>query len=105
MRIVARKPGRASSFVTPAQAVDAPPKEPRSAGETMTRWLAGVLAVVVFAGGLFGYDQGGISGARPGIKAAVSFSLLMFRAATGWAPLGALGGWAGGAGLWRWRGV
>src|SRR5271154_1104318 len=64
----------------------------------MTRWLAVVLAVVVFAGGLFGYDQGVISGALPGIKADFSLSLLMVQVVTSWVTLGALvGSLAGGA--------
>ena len=72
--------------------------EPASVGHGMTRWLAVVLAVVVFAGGLFGYDQGVISGALPGIKAAFSLSLLMVQMVTSWVTLGALAGsLAGGA--------
>ena len=59
--------------------------EPASVGHGMTRWLAVVLAVVVFAGGLFGYDQGVISGALPGIKATFSLSLLMVQVVTSWA--------------------
>src|SRR5271163_3309007 len=69
-----------------------------SAGEAMTRWLVVVLAVVLVAGGLFGYDQGVISGALPGIKAAFSLSLLMVQVVTSWVTLGALAGsLAGGA--------
>jgi SP family galactose:H+ symporter-like MFS transporter len=72
--------------------------EPSSVGHGMTRWLAVVLAVVVFAGGLFGYDQGVISGALPGIKAAFSLNLLMVQVVTSWVTLGALAGsLAGGA--------
>ena len=41
-----------------------------SQNESVTRWLVVVLAVVIFAGGLFGYDQGVISGALAGIKSA-----------------------------------
>jgi sugar porter (SP) family MFS transporter len=66
--------------------------------ERLTPWLAVVLAVVLFAGGLFGYDQGVISGALPGIKAAFSLSLLMVQVVTSWVTLGALlGSLAGGA--------
>ena len=64
----------------------------------MTRWLVVVLAVVIVAGGLFGYDQGVISGALPGIKAELSLSLLMVQVVTSWVTLGALvGSLAGGA--------
>ncbi len=59
-------------------------------GEKMTRWLLVVLAVVLFAGGLFGYDQGVISGALPGIKASFSLSLFMVQVVTSWVTLGAL---------------
>jgi sugar porter (SP) family MFS transporter len=51
-----------------------------------------VLAVVLFAGGLFGYDQGVISGALSGIKQTFSLSLLMVQAVTSWVTLGALVG-------------
>ena len=60
--------------------------------ESMTRWLVIVLAVVIFAGGLFGYDQGVISGALPGIKSAFSLSLFMVQVVTSWVTLGALAG-------------
>ncbi len=60
--------------------------------ESMTRWLVVVLAVVLFAGGLFGYDQGVISGALPGIKSAFSLSLFMVQVVTSWVTLGALVG-------------
>src|SRR5579863_7838623 len=64
----------------------------------MTRWLVVVLAVVIVAGGLFGYDQGVISGALPGIKAEFSLSVLMVQVVTSWVTLGALAGsLAGGA--------
>ena len=63
-----------------------------SAGETMTRWLVVVLAVVLVAGGLFGYDQGVISGALPGIKVAFSLSVFMVQVVTSWVTLGALAG-------------
>src|SRR5580658_2446094 len=64
----------------------------------MTRWLIVVLAVVIVAGGLFGYDQGVISGALPGIKADFSLSVLMVQVVTSWVTLGALvGSLAGGA--------
>jgi MFS transporter, SP family, galactose:H+ symporter len=63
----------------------------------MSRWLVVVLLVVLFAGGLFGYDQGVITGALPGIKATFSLSLLMLQVVTSWVTLGALlGSLAGG---------
>jgi sugar porter (SP) family MFS transporter len=75
-----------------ARAVGVAADGPASSGEAMTRWLAVVLAVVVVAGGLFGYDQGVISGALPGIKATFSLSLLMVQVVTSWVTLGALAG-------------
>jgi MFS transporter, SP family, galactose:H+ symporter len=79
--------------VAPVNPLDAP-----LPGEAFTPWLAVVLAVVVFAGALFGYDQGVISGALPGIKATFSLSLFMLQVVTSWVTLGALiGSLAGGA--------
>jgi len=57
--------------------LESPASAPPAAGSSMTRWLVVVLVVVLFAGGLFGYDQGVISGALPGIKSAFSLSELM----------------------------
>jgi sugar porter (SP) family MFS transporter len=51
-----------------------------------------VLAVSLVAGGLFGYDQGVISGALAGVKQTFSLSLLMVQAVTSWVTLGALAG-------------
>jgi sugar porter (SP) family MFS transporter len=51
-----------------------------------------VLAVALFAGGLFGYDQGVISGALAGVEKTFSLSLLMVQAVTSWVTLGALVG-------------
>jgi MFS transporter, SP family, galactose:H+ symporter len=73
-------------------AVDATANEAAPAGGAMTYWLVVVLAVVIFAGGLFGYDQGVISGALPGIKAAFSLNVLMVQVVTSWVTLGALAG-------------
>src|SRR3984885_8326137 len=73
--------------VAPVDLLDAP-----LPGEAFTPWLAVVLAVVVFAGALFGYDQGVISGALPGIKATFSLSLFMLQVVTSWVTLGALAG-------------
>jgi MFS transporter, SP family, galactose:H+ symporter len=73
-------------------AVDAALGKTPSRNESMTRWLVVVLGVVVFAGGLFGYDQGVISGALPGIKSTFSLSLFMVQVVTSWVTLGALVG-------------
>jgi sugar porter (SP) family MFS transporter len=81
-----------------------PKTEPRSGKENMTAWLAVVLAVVLFAGGLFGYDQGVISGALSGIKSAFSLSLLMVQVVTSWVTLGALLGSLAGGALSDWIG-
>jgi SP family galactose:H+ symporter-like MFS transporter len=97
MRTVARKPGSDPSLAVPLIA-------PRPAGEKLTRWLTVVLAVVIFAGGLFGYDQGVISGALPGIKAEFSLSLLMVQVVTSWVTLGALAGSLAGGALSDWLG-
>jgi len=59
-------------------------------GQTLTPWLLVVLIVVLFSGGLFGYDQGVISGALHGIKAAFSLSALLVEVVTSWVTLGAL---------------
>jgi hypothetical protein len=40
-------------------------------------WLVVVLVVILFSGGLFGYDQGVIYGALHGIKATFSLSALL----------------------------
>ncbi len=77
------------------------PRQPTGAApgsaERMTPWLAVVLLVVLFAGGLFGYDQGVISGALHGIKESFSLSVVMIQVVTSWVTLGALvGSLAGG---------
>jgi len=77
----------------PSSAVD--PAPPSS--WNVTPWLVVVLAVVLFSGGLFGYDQGVISGALHGIKATFSLSALLVEVVTSWVTLGALlGALAGG---------
>ena len=66
-------------------------------GRIMTPWLWLVLVVVLFAGGLFGYDQGVISGALRGIKSTFTLSPLLIEVVTSWVTLGALfGALAGG---------
>lgn len=65
--------------------------------ESLTGTLVVVLAVVVMAGLLFGYDQGVISGALDGIKHHFTLSSLLVEVVTSWVTLGALiGSLAGG---------
>jgi len=61
-------------------------------GQTVTPWLVVVLAVILLSGGLFGYDQGVISGALHGIRATFSLSALLIEVVTSWVTLGALFG-------------
>ncbi len=63
---------------------------PALSRRTLTPWLMVVLVVVLFSGGLFGYDQGVISGALHGIKATFSLSSLLVEVVTSWVTLGAL---------------
>ena len=63
---------------------------PALSGQSLTPWLGVVLVVVLFSGGLFGYDQGVISGALHGIKATFSLSALLVEVVTSWVTLGAL---------------
>ena len=56
-----------------------------------------MLVVVLLSGGLFGYDQGVISGALHGIQVRFSLSALLVEVVTSWVTLGALfGALAGG---------
>src|SRR6185437_2441711 len=56
-----------------------------------------IIAVVVLAGALFGYDQGVISGALIGIKKAFDVGHVALEIVTSWVTLGALfGSLAGG---------
>ena len=58
---------------------------------------ASVLAVVVLAGALFGYDQGVISGALLGIQKAFAVGAVALEIVTSWVTLGAMfGSLAGG---------
>ena len=41
---------------------------PRLSGQALTPWLLVAMTGILFAGALFGYDQGVISGALTGIK-------------------------------------
>ena len=63
-----------------------------AAGNSMTPWLAVVLAVILLSGALFGYDQGVISGALSSIKTDFSLSALLVEVVTSWVTLGALFG-------------
>ena len=82
----------ASAHTAPTPAGKAHPD-----GQKVTPWLIVVLAVVLFSGTLFGYDQGVISGALGGIKATFSLSALLVEVVTSWVTLGALfGALAGG---------
>jgi hypothetical protein len=76
----------------PVRAPATPVAEPRASGQGLTPWLVVVLVVVLFSGGLFGYDQGVISGALHGIKATFSLSPLVVEVVTSWVTLGALFG-------------
>ena len=51
-----------------------------------------VLAAILFAGALFGYDQGVIAGALQGITKAFSLNHLLVEVVTSWVTLGALFG-------------
>ena len=65
---------------------------PRPQSGTLSGPLLVVLAVVVVAGLLFGYDQGVISGALGGIRQHFSLSALLTEVVTSWVTLGALAG-------------
>lgn len=58
--------------------------------QTLTGPLLVVLAVVVVAGLLFGYDQGVISGALDGIERHFTLSSILAEVVTSWVTLGAL---------------
>jgi hypothetical protein len=51
---------------------------------------ASVIAVVVLAGGLFGYDQGVISGALLGIQKTFAVGSAALEIVTSWVTLGAM---------------
>jgi SP family galactose:H+ symporter-like MFS transporter len=67
-----------------------PASAPPQTGQHLTPWLVVVVVVVLFSGGLFGYDQGVISGALHGIKGTFALSPLMVEVVTSWVTLGAL---------------
>lgn len=70
---------------------------PKPRSEALSGPLIVVLAVVIVAGLLFGYDQGVISGALNGIKQHFTLSSILVEVVTSWVTLGALiGSLAGG---------
>jgi sugar porter (SP) family MFS transporter len=78
------------SSITDQKASLRPAAEPAQTGQNLTPWLLVVLVVVLFSGGLFGYDQGVISGALHGITNSFSLSPLVVEVVTSWVTLGAL---------------
>jgi sugar porter (SP) family MFS transporter len=92
MNLQSSGPARGSTATVRLPGGDRGPTVTPPAAESLTFWLAVVIVVVIFAGGLFGYDQGVISGALPGIKSTFSLSVLMLQVVTSWVTLGALAG-------------
>jgi sugar porter (SP) family MFS transporter len=87
-----------------ANTIDAVPGRDPTKGEHVTPWLWVVVAVVIFAGALFGYDQGVVSGALAGIKDTFSLSTFMVQVVTSWVTLGALAGSLLGGAVGDWLG-
>jgi len=87
-----------------ANTVDAIAGRSPSRTEHVTPWLWVVVVVVIFAGALFGYDQGVISGALAGIKHSFSLSTFMVQVVTSWVTLGALAGSLLGGAVGDWLG-
>ena len=89
MKVLAERPKPATNA-----AENAIPKTARAgpalSDQALTPWLVVVVVVVLFSGGLSGYDQGVISGALHGIKATFSLSALLVEVVTSWVTLGAL---------------
>jgi MFS transporter, SP family, galactose:H+ symporter len=65
-------------------------------GQLPVIWVVSVILVVILAGGLFGYDQGVISGALLGIEKEFRLGPLALEIVTSWVTLGALFGSLGG---------
>lgn len=81
----------------PSGAKQPPAAPPPLTGQSMTPWLLVAMAVIIFAGALFGYDQGVISGALDGIKKSFVLTPLLVEVVTSWVTLGAMfGALAGG---------
>jgi len=73
------------------------PTEPALLGQGITGWLVVAMVVILFAGGLFGYDQGVISGALDGIRKSFILTPFLVEVVTSWVTLGAMfGALAGG---------
>ena len=77
---------------TPTAAHSGPPDAGSAGAPRINKWLAGVAAVVVLSGLLFGYDQGVISGALNGIQRDFRPGTLVIEIITSWVTLGALVG-------------
>jgi sugar porter (SP) family MFS transporter len=88
----------AASTPAPAVLPNAPTPPPLT-GQSVTGWLAVAMVVILFAGGLFGYDQGVISGALDGIKKSFVLNPLLIEVVTSWVTLGAMFGALGGGEL------
>jgi SP family galactose:H+ symporter-like MFS transporter len=89
--------GAKRNAASPRPLTEPPRRSPAAPRALFTAWLAVVLVVVLFSGGLFGYDQGVISGALAGIKSTFALSPLIVEVVTSWVTLGALlGALAGG---------
>lgn len=73
-----------------ARAVEAPKADAQAGGWSPA--LVVVLAAVLLAGALFGYDQGVISGALDGVQQSFRLSPLAVEVVTSWVTLGALAG-------------
>jgi SP family galactose:H+ symporter-like MFS transporter len=92
-----KQPAPNGSALQPTDPPTMSAAQPAPAVGAFSPWLVVVLVVVLFSGGLFGYDQGVISGALHGIKATFSLSPLVVEIVTSWVALGALfGSLAGG---------
>jgi len=72
-------------LATPTRTSATPAGVSRPSNQGVRLWLV----VVLFSGGLFGYDQGVISGALRGIKARFSLGPLLIVVGTSWVTLGA----------------
>ncbi len=83
-----------ATSVSPGQGPDAP--SALSAGRLPIGRMISVILVVILAGGLFGYDQGVISGALIGIEKEFSLGPFLLEVVTSWVTLGALFGSLGG---------
>jgi sugar porter (SP) family MFS transporter len=89
------EPGRRGA--TSAASGDSPAEAPSLVPDHLPfARAASIIAVVVLAGGLFGYDQGVISGALLGIQKAFTVGAIALEIVTSWVTLGAMFGSLGG---------